>query len=70
MQDHDSLLEAARHLRLAARLIGDRHPTTVKSLHAISDRLQNEACGFSEPAQPYDTPPQNKQEKEPLPWEC
>jgi hypothetical protein len=52
----ERMLEDARHLRRAAKLLADIDPTTIAALMRVSDALQNEACGFSEPAAPYDKP--------------
>lgn len=65
--ENERALEAAALLRRAARILGDLHPKGVANLRTLAERLQNEACGFSGPAVPYDQP-SAKQEGETPPF--
>lgn len=49
-------LEDARHLRRAAKLLADIEPHVIMALMRVAENLQNEACGFTDPAVPYDRP--------------
>ena len=63
--DRDRQLADARLLRRAAKLLCDLDPTLIEALMRVSDQLQNEACGFTEPAGPYDDRPSAKEKEEP-----
>jgi hypothetical protein len=67
MIDRDRMLADARHLRRAARLLAELDATLIQALMRQADHLQNEACGFTEPAAPYDRPP-GKHEEEQQPF--
>jgi hypothetical protein len=54
MTPAERMLEDARHLRRAAKLLADIDPTAIAALMRVSDNLQNEACGFEGRPAPYD----------------
>jgi hypothetical protein len=55
MTPAERMLEDARHLRRAAKLLADIDASAIAALMRVAEKLQNEACGFEGPAAPYDT---------------
>jgi hypothetical protein len=63
--EREALLDDARLLRRGAKLLAavDVDPNMIAVILRIADLMQNKACGFQAPAEPYDTPPTERERR-------